>query len=627
MKKFKIIGFLAVVLFFGILTRQEVWAEFCNNDSDCPSDKPGCFNNSCVECVQEYHCWDACDPQSLGSICFQNHKCRCIECSKSEGERFNANSHSCISLCKTDEEWSQFLNQCQPKVGQTKCPDGYVSSGALGGCVKASSTPSSGGGTSSGSTGSSGTSSGSTGGGGASTVAKVTGDQRCWTKDECITYRKNNFKPITDKEAEDGFYSAAEHSDAEKACGRMRGTDVMGFCAPGAIATTAIGFGSVKNFANFGVFINYIYKYSFVIVSILGVLMIIVAGIQWLTSAGNQEKIGAAKKRIMGAVIGILILALSYTILNTINPYLVNLRLPQVWILNTSSHGSEFCRDLPNLSKTMFREISSDSKKVFQPEEVKRMYDAQVFPLAYSESSFLCGQQYIYSTAANNGMICRGHALTKDGQICLRLPGEGYQPTEGIMGGLIKGNPNFTDWDSDALDEDEIELYVICDSGDYIEVRSAESMIHTDGSTGKQGAYSIVASKNDLNNTINKCKDKGSSAAGFLIRPELDKNTGAKGIEWWDQWWDQAHWLGRESGKEPNSDAVDFGDGTKFFDGMKKNSDEIKKYLIPLEYFNGQKTGQFRLNIDITNINLYSNNTGNTNNGSLYAAPHAGSAR
>lgn len=571
MKKFKIIGFLVIVLFFGIFWKQEVWAEDCQAHQDC---------------------FFYCGNLEKGAFCDRgDDMCDCIECTN--GTEYDPTTYSCKSMCGTNEEWSQSLNQCQPKVGQTKCPDGYVSSGSLGGCVKVSSSPSSGGGTSSGSTGSS----------GSSMLAKVTGDQRCWTQAECIKYRKDTFGITDEEKLADGFYSAAEHSDAEKACGRMRGTDVMGFCAPGLIAETEIGFGSVKNFANFGVFIKYIYKYSFVIVSILGVLMIIVAGIQWLTSAGNQEKIGAAKKRIMGAVIGILILALSYTILNTINPYLVNLRLPQVWILNTSSHGSEFCRDLPNLNKTMFREISSDPKKVFQPEEIKELYDAQVFPLAYSESSFLCGQQYIYSTAANTGMICRGHAGAKEGQICLRLPGEGYQLTEGIIGGTIKHtSPLFSDWDNNALDEDEIELYVICNSGEYIEVSSADSTVYSD-KANKQGVYSIAVSSNDMNNTINKCKDKGS-AAGFLIRPEFDKNVGVK--VWDVDWYDEPHWLGKQPDSNgASSDIVDLGSGKNFFLKIQQNNPEAKKYLIPTEYFNGSESGKFRLNIDMNKITVF----------------------
>ncbi len=66
-----------------------------------------------------------------------------------------------------------------------------------------------------------------------------------------------------------------------------------------------------------------VYKYSVVAISVLAVIMIMVAGIQWLVSGGSPDKINAAKKRIGGATIGIILAVGSYTILYTINPYLV----------------------------------------------------------------------------------------------------------------------------------------------------------------------------------------------------------------------------------------------------------------------------------------------------------------
>lgn len=69
-------------------------------------------------------------------------------------------------------------------------------------------------------------------------------------------------------------------------------------------------------------YLTAVYRYSIVAISILAVVMIMVAGIQWLTSGGSPDKIGAAKKRIGGAIIGMILSVGSYTILYTINPYL-----------------------------------------------------------------------------------------------------------------------------------------------------------------------------------------------------------------------------------------------------------------------------------------------------------------
>jgi len=47
---------------------------------------------------------------------------------------------------------------------------------------------------------------------------------------------------------------------------------------------------------------------------IAAVIIIIVSGITMITSAGNSEAVGTARKRITGAVIGLIIIALAYLI-------------------------------------------------------------------------------------------------------------------------------------------------------------------------------------------------------------------------------------------------------------------------------------------------------------------------
>ena len=49
---------------------------------------------------------------------------------------------------------------------------------------------------------------------------------------------------------------------------------------------------------------------------VIAVLVLIYAGIQYITAAGDAEKAEKAKKTIMGAVIGIIIIVASYAIYN-----------------------------------------------------------------------------------------------------------------------------------------------------------------------------------------------------------------------------------------------------------------------------------------------------------------------
>lgn len=72
-------------------------------------------------------------------------------------------------------------------------------------------------------------------------------------------------------------------------------------------------------------YINTFYKYFQGIVGILAVIILMIGGVVWLTSAGDSTRIGQAKKMIGGAITGIIILFSSWIILNTVNPDLVNL--------------------------------------------------------------------------------------------------------------------------------------------------------------------------------------------------------------------------------------------------------------------------------------------------------------
>ncbi len=50
------------------------------------------------------------------------------------------------------------------------------------------------------------------------------------------------------------------------------------------------------------------------IAALVAVVMVIAGGFQWLTSAGNEEKISAAKKTISGAVIGLVLILIAWAI-------------------------------------------------------------------------------------------------------------------------------------------------------------------------------------------------------------------------------------------------------------------------------------------------------------------------
>ena len=77
-------------------------------------------------------------------------------------------------------------------------------------------------------------------------------------------------------------------------------------------------------------YIQLIYKFSLGIAGLLVFIMIVWGGIQYTISAGNPALTGDAKDRIFQAIFGLILLALSFIVLNTINPELVYLKEPGV---------------------------------------------------------------------------------------------------------------------------------------------------------------------------------------------------------------------------------------------------------------------------------------------------------
>jgi len=87
-----------------------------------------------------------------------------------------------------------------------------------------------------------------------------------------------------------------------------------------------------------GDYIASVYKYAIAVITVLAVVFLVIAGLQWAMSGGNSERVSQAKKIIARSLTGLLIALGSYTILFTINPELVKftslklLRVQQVFI-------------------------------------------------------------------------------------------------------------------------------------------------------------------------------------------------------------------------------------------------------------------------------------------------------
>ena len=87
---------------------------------------------------------------------------------------------------------------------------------------------------------------------------------------------------------------------------------------PGSSATTG---------ANLKTYIESIYKFAIWTVGIAAILMITIGGFMYLTSAGNTSKMDNAKRVVVDATIGLIVVLTAYLVLYVINPDLVKITI------------------------------------------------------------------------------------------------------------------------------------------------------------------------------------------------------------------------------------------------------------------------------------------------------------
>lgn len=413
-------------------------------------------------------------------------------------------------------------------------------------------------------------------------------DLRCFTEKECISARET----VLSKEeaAKNPLYQG---TDAAQACGGKESKDgeKVGFCYPAGHAETQVSFAGRKSFSNMGDFLQLAYRLAIVSASIIAVIMIIIAGFQWTTSAGSPERINAAKKRITNAVLGLILATSAYLILYTINPYLINLRLPQVWLINSVPLETEYCKDLQGLDKETFAYIGDQKKEVGSD----AYQNASFKDLSYKpddkkllENKFACGDQLFYKSG--NGNICRGYYCPQSGgfaQTCMKS-NDTYECKKGhIVGQITNALVNtFKGWETNPDALDDFETYVVCSDGSKEQVDEEENVIVEKGI----GYYQVFLEPKTIEEAKEECG--GKQALGLLLFPDVEED--------WD-FVDEGHYLGINPAK-PN-DAADLGDkDTTYFTAISKDENfggkPAKDYLIPIKAI----SEGYQLNINVGNI-------------------------
>ena len=241
-------------------------------------------------------------------------------------------------------------------------------------------------------------------------VSQAQLDQKCWLEQECYERRREiSNNSLTETQIKKGGF-VVDNITREACGGDTVGDNKVGFCLPAGQAETKISFGGETKFENIGTFIKSMYRYTIWVAGILAVAMVIVAGFQWAASGGNSESITSAKKRISGAMAGLILLLLSYTILSTINPYLVNFRLPQVWLINTQGLIPNFCSELDaSFAEKKLRDVGEAGEKIPAADP-----SGNVFTKTQAEAE--CGRQYMVEKGGSQ--VCWGGNCENKDKIC-----------------------------------------------------------------------------------------------------------------------------------------------------------------------------------------------------------------
>ncbi len=381
-------------------------------------------------------------------------------------------------------------------------------------------------------------------------------DQRCWYRDDCIGARKELNSALTPEELEKGFIT---DGTAKELCKNIYQTEQnpIGFCLPPTNAKINISIGGQNEFTGLAEFVAFIYKYGLGLASLLAVLVMIFAGVQWIISGGNAEAISSAKHKISGAVIGLVILASAYTILYTINPDLVNLRPPNAWMINAFNiPTTPSCQSLKTNEKISQSPANKTSEKIQKEEREKRFNSniTWVSPTTTQANAAPpnappahCGQDYfVQGTAA---LTCTG-TYCPTGQACADFKlGEGSK----CYNVSIAGSVYNTKWDDNLLEGSEIGaiianwvlgrqgwsfpwityadsllgrapiiLYVVCEDGESIRVGDEQSTI-IDLPEQTQTYWALFNPKEIDDANTNECKGSSGGVKGFVIAPVFNE--------------------------------------------------------------------------------------------------------
>lgn len=217
------------------------------------------------------------------------------------------------------------------------------------------------------------------------------------------------------------------------------------YCYPQPVPyTLAVSIGGKNQVLHIGEYINTGYKWALNAGIVFAVIMMMIGGLQYVVASGYGDT-SSAKKRITNAVIGFILLLLTYLILSTVNPNLTKLDVPKLPMLKQVLLISDAttCEDLLDATKTGGTYVLEEPEAAKQScgGQAKVLTDPQGQPVV---NGSLCN--YSLCTGTDKGKFCYGSGAAAGCYACTDVyagSGEGPRPSENVC--KVLGKNSFSD--------------------------------------------------------------------------------------------------------------------------------------------------------------------------------------
>ena len=88
-------------------------------------------------------------------------------------------------------------------------------------------------------------------------------------------------------------------------------------------------------------YLTWAFRFALALAGFLAVMMIVIGGVEWIISGANEASRSDAKKRINSAISGLVLALVSYLVLYTINPSLVDFKNNQFFKEKETTNSEE----------------------------------------------------------------------------------------------------------------------------------------------------------------------------------------------------------------------------------------------------------------------------------------------